>query len=113
MFADQLTEIATSFAELGGLALGILAGLLLVFIIGKFIQRHLFLSSLRTRILKPREVNEKLDSGEKPYIIDLRHKHDFDALPYVIPNSVRIPMEHIDEHHEHIPRDRDIVLYCS
>lgn len=113
LFADQLVEIATRFAELGGWALAIVIGLLIVFVAVKIVQRQLFLSSLRTRMLQPEEVNEKLEAGEQPYIIDLRHRLDFNALPYVIPNSVRIPMEHIDEHHEHIPRDRDIVLYCS
>jgi membrane protein DedA with SNARE-associated domain len=113
LFADQLTEVATRFTELGGLALAIVIGLLAAFVVAKLIQRHLFLSSLRTRILKPEEVNEKLGSTDALYIIDLRHRLDFNALPYVIPNSVRIPMEHIDKHHDVIPRDRDIVLYCS
>jgi rhodanese-related sulfurtransferase len=30
-----------------------------------------------------------------------------------LPGALRIPLENIDSHHELIPRDRDIVLYCS
>ena len=112
-FADELTSMATRFAELGGLALVIVLVLLVGFVAIKVTQRQLFLSSLRTRMMQPREVSEKLNASEPPYIIDLRHRLDFNALPYVIPSAVRIPMEYIDDHYEHIPQDRDIVLYCS
>ncbi len=113
LFSEQLTEIARRFAELGGLAAGILIGAIVLFIVAKVIQRRLFLSSLRTRMIEPSQVNERIESGDPPYVIDLRHRLDFNALPHTVPNAVRVPMENIDEHHETIPRDRDIVLYCS
>ncbi|MEO2173147.1 MAG: VTT domain-containing protein [bacterium] len=113
LFADELTAMATTFAELGGMALVIVLVLLAALITIKITQRQLFLSSLRTRMMQPREVVEKLKAGQPVYIIDLRHRLDFNALPYAIPNAVRIPMEHIDDHYEHMPKDQDIVLYCS
>ena len=113
LFSEALTEVASGFADLGGLALAILIGAIGLFIGAKLIQRKLFLSSLRLRMMEPAEVNKKIESGDPIYVIDLRHRLDFNALPYTVPNAVRIPMEHIDDHHETIPRDRDIILYCS
>jgi membrane protein DedA with SNARE-associated domain/rhodanese-related sulfurtransferase len=113
LFSEQLVEIATRFAELGGVAAALLIGLAAAFLAFKFWQRQQFLRTLRMRQLHPREVNAKLESGEPVYVVDLRHNLDFKALPYKVPGALRVPMEEIDRHHEAIPRDRDIVLYCS
>jgi membrane protein DedA with SNARE-associated domain len=113
LFSNQLSTIATRFAELGGLAAAIVIAALALFILVKVIQRQRFLRSLRMRMLAPREVKDKLSAGESVYIIDLRHQLDFNAMPYTVPGAIRMPFEQIDEHHETIPRDRDIVLYCS
>jgi membrane protein DedA with SNARE-associated domain/rhodanese-related sulfurtransferase len=112
-FSNQLVEVATRFAELGGVAAAIVIGLFVVFLAVKIWQRQLFLRTLRMRQLHPREVNAKLELGETVYIIDLRHRLDFNALPFKVPGAVRVPMEDIDQYHEAIPRDQDIVLYCS
>ena len=47
------------------------------------------------------------------HVIDLRHGYDVDLLPKMVPNALRVPMEVIDRHYQHIPRDSDIVLYYS
>jgi membrane protein DedA with SNARE-associated domain len=113
LFSEELTAVATRFAELGGLATIIVVGLFAVFVVVKAWQRMRFLRTLKMRQLLPREVHAILESGEPVYIIDLRHRIDFNALPYTVPGALRVPMEHIEQHHEAIPRDRDIVLYCS
>ncbi len=113
LFSDQLVDIARRFAELGGLAVITLIALFSAFLAVKFWQRQLFLRTLRMRQLHPREVHDKLNSGENVYVIDLRHRYDFNALPHKVPGALRVPMEDIEKHHETIPRDRDIVVYCS
>ena len=113
VFSHQLVDVAKRFVELGGVAAAILIALFAVFLAVKIWQRKLFLRTLRMRQLHPRDVNAKLESGESVYVIDLRHHHDFNALPYKVPGALRVPMEDIEEHHEAIPRDRDIVVYCS
>ena len=113
LFSNELTAIASRFAELGGIAAIIILGLFVAFIGYKLIQRQLFLRSLRMRMLRPQEVSEKLEAKESFYIIDLRHRLDFNALPYGVPGAVRVPMEKVQEHYPLIPRDQDIILYCS
>ena len=113
LFSDQLAAVATRFIELGGLAAIILVVLVALWIIMRILQRRAFIRALRMRTLQPSEVNQKMAKGEPVYVIDLRHRLDFNAFPYTVPGAVRVPMEHIEEHHERIPRDRDIVLYCS
>jgi membrane protein DedA with SNARE-associated domain len=113
VFHTQLESLATQFSELGvwaGIILGCAFGAYLLF---KFLQRRAFLSTLKMRMLNVKDVNDRLNSSDSAYVIDLRHRHDFNALPYSVPNSVRIPMEQVEQHFNKIPKDQDIILYCS
>ena len=51
--------------------------------------------------------------GVSVEIIDLRTTLDVISTPYAIPGSRWIPVEHLDDHLSDIPRDRELVLYCS
>jgi hypothetical protein len=113
VFHQQLETVALRFAELGGWAVTILLLGFGLYLAVKITQRQLFLRTLRTRRLDPREAHEKLTSDQGVHVIDLRHRVDVDAMPVALPSANRIPMEFIDEHYESIPRDKDIILYCS
>jgi len=54
-----------------------------------------------------------IHNGEGPYIVDLRHPLDFLPDPRVIPGAVRMRPDEVAERHEEIPRDREIILYCT
>ena len=56
---------------------------------------------------------DKLTAKENISIVDLRQPMDIEAFPQMIPGALRIAMEEIEERHGEIPRDRDVVLYCS
>jgi rhodanese-related sulfurtransferase len=112
-YSDALVEISTRFAELGGLAAVSVIALFAVFLAAKLWQRQLFLRTLKMRQLHPREVNSRLLLGEPVYIVDLRRQMDFEVHPFTVPGAVRVPMEDFDTHYAALPRDRDIVLYCS
>ena len=38
---------------------------------------------------------------------------DVTATPFVIPGARRIAAEELEQRHQDIPRDQDIILYCS
>ena len=113
VFHTQLESLASQFAELGVWAAIITGCAFGAYLLFKFVQRRTFLNSLKMRMLTADEVNDKLNSSNDIYVIDLRHRHDFNALPYSVPTSVRIPMERVEERFNEIPRDQDIILYCS
>jgi len=112
-FHTELEYVAGRFFELGALAGYILFGALLLYVGGKFVQRQIFLRSLRMRRLKPSEVNELLNSDKDVHVMDLRHNFDFEAQPHLVPTAVRVPMESIERHLDSIPRDSDIIVYCN
>ena len=110
MFSDQLEQIALRW---GGWLVAVLAGSLAAYVLWKFIQRRRFLRRLRIARITPKELMDKLTEGENISIVDLRQPMDIEAFPQMIPGALRIAMEEIEDRHGEIPRDRDVVLYCS
>lgn len=110
VLGNQLEHIALRWS--GWLVAG-LAGGLSAYVLWKFIQRQRFIRRLRIARITPKELMDKLTAGENISIVDLRHPMDIEASPQMIPGALRIAMEEIEERHKEIPRDRDVVLYCS
>jgi membrane protein DedA with SNARE-associated domain len=110
IFSDQLEWIALRW---GGWLVAGLAGGLAAYVLCKFIQRRRFLRRLRIARITPKELMDKLAAKENISIVDLRQPMDIEAFPQMIPGALRIAMEEIEERHGEIPRDRDVVLYCS
>jgi membrane protein DedA with SNARE-associated domain len=110
IFSDQLEQIALRW---GGWLVAVVAGSLGAYVLWKFIQRQRFLRRLRIARITPKELMDKLTAGENISIVDLRQPIDIEAFPQMIPGALRIAMEEIEDRHGEIPRDRDVVLYCS
>ena len=110
ILGDQLERIALRW---GGWLVAVLAGSLAAYVLWKFIQRRRFLRRLRIARITPKELMDKLTAQENISIVDLRQPMDVETFPQMIPGALRIAMEEIEERHGEIPRDRDVVLYCS
>jgi membrane protein DedA with SNARE-associated domain len=113
IFSDRLEQIAVHALRWGGWLVAVLAGSLAAYVLWKFIQRRRFLRRLRIARITPKELMDKLTAGENISIVDLRQPIDIEAFPQMIPGALRIAMEEIEDRHGDIPRDRDVVLYCS
>ncbi|HXE74407.1 MAG TPA: VTT domain-containing protein [Candidatus Xenobia bacterium] len=113
VFSDQLEFVADKAASLGGWLLAILFGGLGGYIGWKYYQRQRFLRALRIARITPAELKRKMDSGEDVVIVDLRHKMDFEAEPETIPGALHVPPEELEQRHQEIPRDRELILYCT
>lgn len=110
---DELQRVSQLAVQLGGWLVAILGGALGIYLLAKYARRRRFLRSLRIARIAPEELKRMLDADEEIEIVDLRHSLEFEAEPYSLPGAVRIPVEEIDARHHAIPRDRDIVLYCT
>ncbi len=113
LFSDQLERLAGQVARLGAWLAAILMGGLIAYILWKYVNRQRFLRRLRIARITPEELKQKLDAGEEMMIVDLRHSMDFEAEPHVIPGAMRLSADDLDGRHHEIPRDRDIILYCT
>jgi membrane protein DedA with SNARE-associated domain len=83
------------------------------YLLWRYIWRHRFLRRLAIARITPEELKEKLDLGEDILIVDLRDALEFEIEPRTIPGALRLSVEELEEHHHTIPRDREIVLFCT
>ena len=112
-FSAQLERVAERALSLGGILFLLLLAALAAYIAWKFIARQRFLRELRITQITPEELKQKLDAGKELVIVDLRHTLDFEAAPETIPGAVRMDAQELQERNERLPRDREIVLYCT
>jgi membrane protein DedA with SNARE-associated domain/rhodanese-related sulfurtransferase len=90
------------------LVLGILA-----FFGARIIRRRMVLKELVSARLEPEELKRQLDAGEPVYIVDLRHPLELLPDPFTLPGAFHFSPDTLTARHNEIPRDRDVVLYCT
>jgi membrane protein DedA with SNARE-associated domain/rhodanese-related sulfurtransferase len=113
LFSHQLEQIINALAGLGRSAFVVVAGLAILYIAYKYFQRHRLLSELRMARITAEELYQKQEAGEHPVILDLRQKVELEHNPSVIRGALHMTADEVEHRHQEIPRDRDIVLYCS
>lgn len=113
LFHTQLQYLADTVTRLGSLLGSVLFAIVVLYAAWQIFQRRSFLRKLRLARVTPEEVKQWMDSGESIAIVDLRHDSDVQASPNRLPGAIRLTAEELDLRHDEIPRDREIILYCS
>ena len=113
VMSDVIAKAVDGASGLGRGALALLVAGLVGYVAVKFVKRRRFLRQLRIARISPAEVQRRLDAGEKPIIVDLRTVLEESADPYTIPGALRLAPEDLEARHLEIPRDVEIVLFCS
>jgi membrane protein DedA with SNARE-associated domain/rhodanese-related sulfurtransferase len=117
-FGDVAQKSAPFFHWLGRFAFAIFILMVLGLMAYRILKQRKFLQQVRELRLEPAELKAMLDDAElhgnrPPFIVDLRHPLDYKPDPRVLPGALRIGPNEIRQHSEIIPRDRDVVLYCT
>jgi membrane protein DedA with SNARE-associated domain/rhodanese-related sulfurtransferase len=99
--------------EAAGWLLALLLVALVANIIWKYVQRQRFIRSLRVSRMTVEQLKAALDGGERPFVVDLRHRLEFLVNPRTVSTAVRISPDELPLRHAEIPRDREVVLYCT
>ena len=112
--AGQAVErVVTHAGRLGAILAVALGAVIVGYVAFKWIWRRRFLRSLRIARVSPEDLKARLDRGEPLLIVDLRTTLDVEAVPYVIPGAIRLAAEDLERGARELPRDRDVILYCS
>jgi membrane protein DedA with SNARE-associated domain len=113
IFSGQIERVAEQLASLGGSLLVFVFGAFAAYIAYKFAARQRFLRDLRISRITVEELKKKIDAGEELVIVDLRHSMDFEADPETIPGAFRMDAKELEEKDDRLPRDREVILYCT
>jgi len=113
LFHRQIEDVLALLRRTGAsiLALAIVAAI--GWITFKFIQRRRFIHKLRVSRITPEELKQEIDRGIPVVIVDLRNEARLDAEAVQIAGALRFTPEQLEDRHTEIPRDRDIILYCT
>jgi membrane protein DedA with SNARE-associated domain len=111
IFSGQL-ELAVGYAMRMGSGFVILAMCVFAaWITWKCVQRQRFVRSINVARISAEELHAMLNAGSQVMVVDVRSHITRD--PELIPGALRIPAEELPARHLEIPRDREIVLFCT
>jgi membrane protein DedA with SNARE-associated domain/rhodanese-related sulfurtransferase len=113
LFSHQLEQVIAALASLGGGALAVVAALVALYLGYKYYQRRRLFNELRMARITVDELHQKLEAGENPVILDLRPHSELEQNPSRIRGARHMTMEEVELRQHELPRDRDIILYCS
>jgi membrane protein DedA with SNARE-associated domain/rhodanese-related sulfurtransferase len=111
IFSDQLDKVGDYAARMGSWVAVVVVGLLAAWIGWKILQRKRFLKKLAVARITATELRAMLAAGEDVVVVDVRTA--LESETDAVPGALRIPLEDLEARHGDIPRDRDIVLFCS
>jgi len=111
IFSGEIDRLGDYAAHMGSWVGLLAAGLLAAWIGWKFAQRRRFLRKLAVARIAPEELRQKLEAGEEVVVVDVRSALESESDS--VPGALRIPLEDLATRHGDIPRDRDIILFCS
>ncbi len=83
------------------------------FLLGRVYRSRRFMRKLVDARLEPQELKRQIDAGEQVFIVDLRHPLELLPDPYTLPGALHLTPEELAARIQEIPRDRDVVLYCT
>jgi len=111
VFSEQLETVVDYASRLGSGLLFLVAGLFALWIVWKYIQRRRFVRELDIARITPEELRDRIEAGEDLFIVDLRT--GMDTGSGAIRGAVRMSTEDLRARRDEIPRDREIILFCT
>jgi membrane protein DedA with SNARE-associated domain len=114
IFRDQLELAAEQAGRMGSFLVLVIGGALAVYIGTKYYQRRRFIRGLRVARITPQELMQMIDAGAPPIVVvDLRHELEVENDKVKLPGAIWMTLEEIEIRHQEIPRDREVILYCT
>lgn len=113
-FSAELERVAEATLALGFRVVVAVVGGFALYVIWKLDQRRRLLRELEVARIAPEELLALIESGRGDVVVvDLRNALERDEDAATVPGAMVVSPDELDERHREIPRDRDVVLYCT
>ena len=113
LLGAQIEQLLARLEDYGTVAVFAVVALVVGYVAFKWWERHRFYRMLRMARISVDELYRLMDAGVAPLIVDVRSKIARTLEPRHIPGALHLPLHGFEEHIKELPRDREIILYCS
>ncbi len=109
----QVEPALAQMENMGSIAITVVGTLFTAYIVWKWWERYRFLKRLRMARVSVDELYRLMDSGAQPLVVDVRTQSARMLEPRRIRGALHVPLHAVEQHVKELPRDRDIILYCT
>ena len=113
LLGAQIEHLLAYIEHYGTAAAIFAAAVVAGYVTFKWWERHRFYKMLRMARISVDELYRLMDAGTSPLIVDVRSQIARSLEPRYIPGALHLPMHGFEKHVKELPRDREIILYCS
>jgi membrane protein DedA with SNARE-associated domain/rhodanese-related sulfurtransferase len=113
LFRSQIARLLAHLNQIGSIAGVSIAVALGAYIAFKWWERRRFYRKLRMARISVAELYDLIQAGAAPVIVDVRSPTGRALEPRWIPGALHVPLQAVSEHIRELPRDKDIILYCT
>jgi len=113
LLSEQIDALLETLARMGTIALIAIGVLVAAYILFKWWERVRFLGRLRAARIGVEELYDLMRRGGEPVVLDVRSALVRSADGRRIPRAWPVDMDEPDVQLADIPRDREVVVYCS
>ena len=113
LLGPQMEGLLTRLDDIGTKAVIVGGVFLAAYIAFKWWERRRFFTMLRMARISVDELYRLIDAGAAPIVVDVRSPTARALEPRKIPGALHVPLHAVDHHVKDLPRDREIILYCT
>jgi len=112
VFRDAVGEVITKLSSLGEYGLMLVVAGFALWILSKWLRRHLFIKQLRMDRVTVDELRNLIDAQKVGALVDVRSALT-QAATGRIPGARAIDLKRIDEGFKDVPIDGEVIVYCA
>jgi membrane protein DedA with SNARE-associated domain/rhodanese-related sulfurtransferase len=113
LLGSQIERLLAYLDSYGTAAVFLIGALVAAYIAFKWWERHRFYAMLRMARISVDELYRLMDEGAAPLIVDVRSQTARALEPRHIPGALHLPLQGFEQHIKELPRDREIIVYCT
>ena len=110
---SQIERLLPRIVDFGSAAILIVLALLAVYIAFKWWERRRFYATLVMARIGVNELYALMQGAAPPTILDVRSPTAQELQLQRIPGALHVPLQEVGQRTGTLPRDREIILYCS
>jgi membrane protein DedA with SNARE-associated domain/rhodanese-related sulfurtransferase len=113
LLRPQITRLLPRLAGIGGTVIVLILVLLGAYIFWKWWERRRFYAALDMARISVEELYDQMQGEAAPVVVDVRSATAQGLEARRIPGARHLPVHEVADHVGTLPRDREIVLYCT